>query len=106
MAALVFLVALGPARLAVLSGCVVFSVISFAVYGADKSAARRGARRTPERTLHLLSLAGGWPGALVAQLVFRHKTVKQPFRAVFWGTVVVNCAGLVLLFAWLPAVPG
>jgi uncharacterized membrane protein YsdA (DUF1294 family) len=100
----VSLIALGPFRLAILSGCVVFSVIAFAVYGWDKSAARRGARRIPERTLHLLSLAGGWPGALVAQLVFRHKTIKQPFRAIFWGTVVVNCSGLAMLFAW-PAVP-
>ena len=65
--------------------------------GADKAAARQGRWRTPESTLHTLALVGGWPGALVAQRVFRHKTTKQPFRTIFWFTVVANCAAL----AWL-----
>ena len=76
------------------------SAVTFAAYGLDKRAARRGTRRTPEVTLHLLSLLGGWPGALVAQRTFRHKTVKQPFRAVFWCTVALNCLALGLLVAW------
>jgi uncharacterized membrane protein YsdA (DUF1294 family) len=79
---------------------VLMSAVTFAAYGLDKRAARRGARRTPEATLHLLSLLGGWPGALAAQNVFRHKTVKQPFRTVFWCTVVLNCLALGLLVAW------
>ena len=70
------------------------SVITFLVYAVDKSAARQGRWRTAESTLHLLGLAGGWPGALVARHVFRHKTTKQPFRAVFWVTVVANCLAL------------
>lgn len=70
------------------------SVLLFVVYGADKSAARQGKRRTPEATLHFLALMGGWPGALAAQRVFRHKTRKRPFQAIFWGTVVLNCAAL------------
>lgn len=73
------------------------SLLTFLVYAADKSAARQGARRIPESTLHLLSLCGGWPGALVAQQLLRHKSSKQPFRAVFWVTVVLN----VLAFIWL-----
>ena len=48
----------------------------------------------PENTLHLLALLGGWPGALVAQAQFRHKTRKVSFRAVFWLTVAVNLAAL------------
>ena len=55
---------------------------------------RQGTWRTPESTLHAIDLAGGWPGALVARRVFRHKTTKQPFRTVFWLTVTVNCAAL------------
>jgi uncharacterized membrane protein YsdA (DUF1294 family) len=77
---------------------IVYGVASAAaviVYAADKSAARRDEWRTPERTLHLLALVGGWPGALVAQTLFRHKTRKMSFRLVFWITVVVNCAALV-----------
>ncbi|OWW19811.1 DUF1294 domain-containing protein [Noviherbaspirillum denitrificans] len=70
------------------------SLVAMVVYGIDKSAARKQARRTPERTLHLLGLAGGWPGALVAQALFRHKTAKRSFRAMFWVTAIINCAAL------------
>lgn len=72
----------------------VLSCLTFIRYGADKSAARQGRRRTPESSLHTMSLLGGWPGALVAQRVFRHKTAKRPFRIVFWATVICNCAAL------------
>lgn len=74
------------------------SVIAFGIYAWDKSAARAGASRTPENTLHLLALAGGWPGALIAQQTLRHKSRKASFRAVFWVTVVLNCAVLGWLF--------
>lgn len=70
------------------------SLVTFATYGADKSAAVKGTWRTSESTLHLLALVGGWPGALAGQKVFRHKTRKQPFRTIFWFTVIANCAAL------------
>ena len=73
------------------------SVFTFAAYARDKTAARRGDWRTRESTLHLLALAGGWPGALLAQQVLRHKSVKAGFRAVFWSTVVLNVAGFLFL---------
>lgn len=75
----------------------VVSSATFGAYALDKLAAERGAWRTSESTLHLLALAGGWPGALIAQNSLRHKTRKQPFRTVFWATVVLNCTA----FAWL-----
>ena len=74
------------------------SLITFIVYALDKSAARKGAWRTSENTLHLLSLIGGWPGALMAQQKLRHKSRKQPFRFIFWVTVLVNCGGFTWLF--------
>lgn len=73
------------------------SLLSLLVYAWDKHAARKGRQRTPENTLHLLALAGGWPGALFAQQWLRHKTVKKKFRAVFWTTVVLNLAALAYL---------
>jgi len=73
------------------------SLITFGIYAWDKSAARAGASRTPENTLHLLALAGGWPGALIAQQTLRHKSRKASFRAVFWVTVILNC----MVIAWL-----
>jgi len=68
------------------------------VYALDKSAAKKGAWRTQESTLHLLSLAGGWPGALIAQQKLRHKSKKQSFRFVFWVTVIMNCSAFFWLF--------
>jgi uncharacterized membrane protein YsdA (DUF1294 family)/cold shock CspA family protein len=73
------------------------SVITFSVYANDKSNAQRGQWRTSESALHLLSLAGGWPGALLAQQLLRHKSAKTAFRMVFWGTVVLNVAVFILL---------
>jgi uncharacterized membrane protein YsdA (DUF1294 family) len=43
-----------------------------------------------ESTLHWLALVGGWPGAMLAQRAFRHKTHKKSFRRVFRVTVIVN----------------
>lgn len=73
------------------------SVLCFIVYALDKSAARAGARRTPESTLLLLGLAGGWPGALLAQQWLRHKSAKASFRARFRVTVVLNLGAFVYL---------
>lgn len=73
------------------------SGMTFMAYAIDKSAARRGAWRTSEQTLHLMALSGGWPGALLAQQVLRHKSSKPEFRAVFWGTVVLNMAAFIFL---------
>ncbi|MCS6126551.1 DUF1294 domain-containing protein [Shewanella baltica] len=70
------------------------SLLTFIAYAIDKSAAKRGKWRTKESTLHLLALMGGWPGALFAQNVLRHKSVKASFRNVFWLTVVANLAVL------------
>ena len=75
----------------------VLSGIAYVAYGADKGAAKAGNRRTPENTLHLLALLGGWPGALMAQRCFRHKSVKTAFQTVFWVTVMLNCISL----SWL-----
>ena len=76
---------------------VLLSAATFIAYAADKSAAAKNAWRTPESTLHMLALAGGWPGALLAQQFLRHKSTKQEFRQVFWGTVMLNVIGLVVL---------
>jgi len=77
----------------------VASVACFIAYALDKSAARKGRRRTPERTLLLLGLAGGWPGGLAAQQLLRHKSSKTSFLAKFWFTVLLNLALLVALQA-------
>ncbi|QIL91139.1 DUF1294 domain-containing protein [Microbulbifer sp. SH-1] len=78
------------------------SLLTYLLYFLDKSAARNGSWRTRESTLHLMSLLGGWPGALLAQQRLRHKTRKQPFRFIFWFTVLGNLGALI----WLHSAEG
>lgn len=78
------------------------SLLAILAYGGDKSAARKGHWRTPESTLHLIGLLGGWPGAMLAQQMFRHKSSKAEFQFMFWLTVFANCGAL----AWLLAGDG
>ncbi|NOI91778.1 DUF1294 domain-containing protein [Vibrio splendidus] len=75
----------------------VLSLFTYLMFSWDKQAAQKGNWRTPEKTLHLLSLFGGWPGALLAQFQLRHKSSKQPFKFVLWVTIILNICG----FIWL-----
>lgn len=88
------LVVLDEVPVLVVAGYSLISGAAFLAYGADKSAATQGTWRTSESTLHLIALVGGWPGALVARQYFRHKTTKQPFRTIFWFTVLAHCVAL------------
>jgi uncharacterized membrane protein YsdA (DUF1294 family) len=72
----------------------VCSSIAFVLYALDKRAAQKGTRRVPEATLHVWSLLGGWPGALLARRKLRHKTRKISFQIIFWLTVLLNCAAM------------
>ena len=84
---------------AVLGFDLMVSSVAFLAYALDKSAAKNHQRRIRENTLHLLALIGGWPGALAAQRLLRHKSSKASFQIVFWITVVLNCCALGLLFS-------
>jgi len=101
--ALLFLGALGVAVVAgavptlILIAYAALSLITFVAYAIDKSAAHKGHSSIREAALHLLGLAGGWPGALIARQALPHKSRKASFRKVFWATVVINCAVLVWL---------
>ncbi|MCD1609281.1 DUF1294 domain-containing protein [Stutzerimonas kunmingensis] len=70
----------------------VASLLTFVLYWRDKHSALKDRWRTPETTLHFFELAGGWPGALVAQQVFRHKTRKLSYQLAFWLIVVLHQA--------------
>lgn len=92
-----------PVKPAVPMVYVLMSGITFMAYALDKSAAIHGRRRTPESTLHLLGLACGWPGALLAQQWLRHKSSKPSFVSTYWGTVTANITGFVALYSPLLA---
>lgn len=73
------------------------NALSYWLYAQDKEAAQLGNRRVPEQTLHIISFLGGWPAAGLAQQKLRHKTQKQPFRKIYFCTIVLN----ILLLLWL-----
>jgi uncharacterized membrane protein YsdA (DUF1294 family) len=92
-----------PATLAIyLLATVVGSLVAIVAYGMDKRRAVRDKPRISERTLHLMSMVGGWPGAHWGRIVFRHKTQKMSFRIVFWIIVAVHLAIIVygVFFGW------
>lgn len=68
------------------------SLISLLLYWQDKQQARTQAWRTPEKVLHASELLGGWPGALLAQQLFRHKTRKVSYQLVCWAIVALHQA--------------
>lgn len=77
-----------PSIVPIIYGAV--SLLTLLFYGIDKSAAKKDKWRISEAKLHLLSLSGGWPGALLAQQMFKHKRSKSAFMRVYWLTVIVN----------------
>jgi uncharacterized membrane protein YsdA (DUF1294 family) len=64
--------------------------ITYFLYWHDKNKAKNDRWRTPEKTLHLCGLAGGWPGALIAQRTLHHKSRKRSFQMIFVTTVLFN----------------
>lgn len=94
LVALAALAALGRLEMSWLALYYGASIITYGSYARDKTAAQNAGRRTAESTLHLMSLVGGWPGALIAQVLLRHKTRKPSFLIGYWFTVIVNCIAL------------
>ncbi len=90
---------LGYASLKVLWWYLGLSIFAFFLYAWDKYAAIKGWRRISEKRLHLVSLLGGWPGALCAQVLLRHKTLKVKFRRLFWLTLMANVSAFVFLLS-------
>ncbi len=73
-------------------------VVMFLLYGYDKRQSLSSSLRVPEVMLHGLALLGGSPGALVGQMVFRHKTKKLKFQIVFWIIVVIQVIAVVIFW--------
>ncbi|WP_227000990.1 DUF1294 domain-containing protein [Protaetiibacter intestinalis] len=76
------------------------SFATFVAYALDKRAAATEGWRLSEGSLLAMGLACGWPGGVIAQQVFRHKTIKMSFQVVFWVTVIVNVVAFVV-FSWV-----
>ena len=81
------------------------NMLTLVMYGADKMAARKGMRRVPEATLLVFGVTGGWPGAIVGQQLFRHKTQKQPFKTYFIISVIVSISVMGVVYQFYPFLP-
>lgn len=81
----------------VISYIVSINLSTFLFYGYDKLIAGSSLLRVPEWVLHGLSIGGGSPTGLIAQKVFRHKTIKGSFQFVYWAIVLIQAIILVLL---------
>lgn len=77
------------------------NIVTVVAYYVDKRAAKKGAWRVPENTLHVLEFFGGWSGALIAQKIFRHKTRKKSFRAMFYLMIVLEFLAVYLILKYL-----
>lgn len=82
---------------------IVINVVAFVIYSYDKTVAGWAWARVPERLLLLLALLGGTVGALLAMLLFRHKTSKASFRLKFLLVILLQIALIVLFYWWRQA---
>lgn len=98
-AVLTLVAVMGKLSWSVVGWYVLIGAVTYFIYAKDKQAAQRGTWRTPESTLHLLSVLGGWVGAMMAQNNLRHKTKKSEFRLAYYLTVLVNLAALLYLIS-------
>jgi len=85
----------------VLAGYLLMSALAVGTYWLDKQRAARGEWRITELTLHGVELLGGWPGAWVAQRMFRHKWKKTRYMIVFWAIVATHALAWMWWFGML-----
>ena len=85
------------------------NLAAFVLYGYDKAVAGGETLRVPESVLQGIAFLGGSPAAWLSQILFRHKTVKQPFQRAFRLIVAAQILILGLTVwvwvhppAWLP----
>jgi uncharacterized membrane protein YsdA (DUF1294 family) len=94
----VLALALGAAGMSALRALFAgINVATMLCYGYDKLLARAGLQRVPELALHVLAVCGGTPGALVGQILFRHKTRDVRFRLIFLAIAAVQVVVLLAL---------
>lgn len=76
------------------------SILTMILYGRDKANAATRKWRVPESYLHILELMGGWPGSLIAQNDFRHKTRASSYLWILRGIIAIHLMGWFIFFYW------
>ena len=77
-----------------------FSLLTMFLYGTDKANAAMRRWRVPEEYFHILEILGGWPGSLIAQNAFRHKTRPSAYLWILRGIIAIHLMGWVIYFYW------
>lgn len=73
------------------------NVIAFLVFGWDKRASMNMGWRISEKALLTLAIIGGSVGCILGSEIFRHKTRKQPFRTLLYGTIILQVIALAFM---------
>ena len=81
-----------------LSYLISINATSFVIYGYDKAIAGSTILRVPELVFHILAVFGGSPGALVGQLLFRHKIRKRSFHKLFWLIILAQTVSTIFFY--------
>ncbi len=67
----------------------ILSTVIYKLYEHDKRQAIHYAWRIPQTIMYLGEMAGGWPGAFIAQRRLRHKSAKKTYQSIFWGIILI-----------------
>ena len=76
----------------------IWNLLVFMIYGIDKSKAKRGAWRIPEKYLLSFAFLCGGFGAWLAGITFHHKTRKWYFKTVWFLGIVTTLVALYLIW--------
>ena len=76
----------------------IWNLLVFMIYGIDKSKARKGAWRIPEKYLLSFAFLCGGFGAWLAGITFHHKTRKWYFKTVWFLGIVTTLVILYLIW--------
>ena len=78
------------------------TIVTFVLYGVDKSKAKKGQWRIPEKTLLLFAACFGGLGAFLGMKLFRHKTKHTSFKILVPTFMIVQfiliAAGVYFLY--------
>ena len=75
------------------------NILTFFVYGLDKSAAVKQKQRIPNRVLLGLAAIGGSAGALAGMYTFRHKTQKKNYTITVPLLLILQIAAAIMLLS-------
>ncbi len=74
---------------------VIINLASFTIMAIDKSKAKKGKYRIPEKVLFLFALLGGSIGSIAGMYSFRHKT-KHWYFVVGFPIILIIQIGLII----------